>query len=79
MRITVTAFVADTIALISMATEVLKYVKHFSLPAMLRAVINDVTIYFFTISLSHLSLLVTLTTARVWFRISFFGIMIPSM
>ena len=55
-----------------MVTEVLKYVEHFAFSSMLRAVISDVTVYFFTIFLSHLLLLVAVGTARVWFLTSFF-------
>ena len=71
IRTALTARITDTIALISMVTEVSKYVKHFALSAMLRAVISDVTVYFFTIFLSHLLLVITIETARVWLRSSF--------
>ena len=71
IRTALTARITDTIALISMVTEVSKYVKHFGLSAMLRAVISDVTVYFFTIFLSHLLLVITIETARVWLRSSF--------
>jgi hypothetical protein len=69
IRTTLTVFVADTIALVSMVTDVLKYIDHFALSAMLRAVVSDVTVYFFTIFLSHLLLVVTIETARVWFEV----------
>jgi len=42
---------------------------------MLRAVISDVTVYFVTIFLTHLLLVVTIETARVRFRSSFFGLL----
>ena len=50
-----------------MVAEVLKYIKHFAISSMLRAVVSDVTVHFFTIFLSHLLLVVTMETARVWF------------
>ena len=62
-----TTLITDTIALVSMVAEVSKYTKHFALSAMLRAVVSDVTVHFFTIFLSHLLLVVTLETARVRF------------
>ena len=41
---------------------------------MLRAVVSDVTVYFFTIFLTHLLLVVTLETARVWSLSLSFGL-----
>lgn len=51
-----------------MVAEVLKYIEHFALSVMLRAVVSDVTVHFFTIFISHLLLVITMETARVWFR-----------
>jgi len=71
VRTALTTLVVDTVALVAIVTEVSKYVKHFALPSMLRAIISDATIYFFTIFLSHLLLVVTMEAARVWFRSPF--------
>jgi hypothetical protein len=60
------------IALASMVADIFKFIRHFALSAMLRAILSDVTVYFFTIFLSHLLLIVTVETARVWFHSPFF-------
>ncbi|KAF9648632.1 hypothetical protein BDM02DRAFT_3186957 [Thelephora ganbajun] len=60
----ISILVFDTIALVSMAIEVSKYARHYALPSMLRAVIRDITVYFFTIFLSHLLFVITIQTAR---------------
>lgn len=68
-----TVFNTDTIALASMVTDIFKFIRHFALSAMLRAILSDVTVYFVTIFLSHLLLIVTVETARVWFQTPLLG------
>ena len=63
-------FIADAVALASTAIQVLKYAKQFPLSSMLRAVISDVTLYFFTVFISHVLLVATMETARVRVQIS---------
>lgn len=70
LQSTLVIFVADVVALVSTTIQALTYVRHFPLSSMLRAVISDVTLYFFTVFLSHVLLVATMETARVSFQSS---------